>query len=71
MTDVYFFDTVKYCGGVAADEEGNIITEETAPCYRWSGKRNMSVLSLKKYYLDKGTFFSMTKLKCDEFKEDE
>jgi len=71
MTDLYFFDTIKYCGGVAADDNGNIITEQTAPCYRWAGKRNLSVLSLKKYYMDNGAFFSMTLLECDEIKEDE
>lgn len=67
-TDLYFFNTVKCCGGVATDEDGKIVTEKTAPCYRWAGKKNMSFLALKNYYFDKGIFITATKI-ANELKE--
>jgi hypothetical protein len=67
-TDLYFFNTVKYCGGVEVDENGNVVTENTAPCYKWAGKKNMSYLALKNYYFDKGIFINSTKV-IHELKE--
>lgn len=69
-TDLYFFNTVKYCGGVSVDDDGNVITEKTAPCYKWAGNKNMSFLALKNYYFDKGIFINCTKV-THELKENE
>lgn len=69
-TDLYFFNTVKYCGGVEVDDCGNVVTENTAPCYKWAGKKNMSFLALKNYYFDKGVFLSAKKVSY-ELKEND
>ena len=47
---IYWVYTIKLCGAVAVDQNGEVFKWDTAPCYRWmSGKKFTKMLNILKY----------------------
>jgi len=46
----YWVNTKKYCGCIAVNKQGFIVSKDTAPCYKWmSGKKFSKQINWMKY----------------------
>jgi hypothetical protein len=57
----YWVNTKKYCGNVAVDQDGKIYELDTAPCYRWAARKNMSFQQFRKFLQYKGVLLNIKK----------
>ena len=47
---IYWLNTIKFCAGIAVDQDGYVYGLDTAPCYKWmSGKSFSKMLSYLRY----------------------
>jgi hypothetical protein len=59
---VYWVNTKKYCGAVSVDQNGKICRDETAPCYTWAAKKNMSFQDFRNFLMRKGYLLNVKKI---------
>lgn len=46
----YWLNTIKFCAGIAVDQDGLVYKWDTAPCYQWmSGKKFNEMIKYLKY----------------------
>lgn len=66
---IYWVNTIKFCGAIAKDQDGDIFIYDTAPCFRWAAKKKMKFDQLIQYYKKKRWLINCKKIavEIDEF----
>ena len=62
MNKLYWVNTKLFCGGVCVDKEGNIVEQETAPCYRWAARKGINFKTFKQILTQKHALFNVKKI---------
>lgn len=57
---IYWLNTIKFCGGVAVDQDGLVYKWDTAPCYQWMHGKNFN--KMLKYFKYKKWLISCKKI---------
>jgi len=47
MNKLYWVNTKLFCGGISVDKNGDIVEQETAPCYRWAARKGINFKKFK------------------------
>jgi hypothetical protein len=62
---IYWVNTKKFCAAVAVDQDGKIYALDTAPCYKWAAKQNMTFSEFRNYLMKKGYLLNIKKIDVD------
>ena len=62
---IYWFNTIDACGAVAVDQDGYVYSHDTAPIFRWMGKKGRKFVDSKNYLRSKNKLLNCKKIAVD------